>query len=160
LTQSRKKLTPQETFPGLPDRIKKLRDSKYQEDFGETIGVSKQMVSKYEAGLAIPSAETLRKIADYGGVTVEFLLRGENKNAPQVLYQTPEEYDAQPLRPLETDLLMQIIAALEQLLAGDRRLKLTPAQKARLIALLYEHCRENREKPTLRLVKKYLLLAD
>ena len=37
---------------------------------------------------------------------------------------------------------------------------MAPDQKARLIALLYEHCRDNREKPTLRLVEKYLLLVD
>ncbi|MFZ0051593.1 MAG: hypothetical protein WAK96_07430 [Desulfobaccales bacterium] len=87
-------------------------------------------------------------------------MRGEYKAAPQVLSQAPAEYDAQPLRPLETGLFFEVVAAVEQLLAGRRRLKLAPAQKARLIALLYEHCRDNREKPTLHLVQKYLLLAD
>jgi hypothetical protein len=40
------------------------------------------------------------------------------------------------------------------------RLKRRSIQKARLIALLYEHCTDNKEKPDEILVKRYLPLAD
>jgi transcriptional regulator with XRE-family HTH domain len=139
-------------------RIKKIRGDLSQKEFAKILGVNQTTVCKYESG-RLPDEGTLKKIADYGGVTVEWLLRGEEKPPHQVLYQAPEQYDGQPLRPLETELLTQVVAAVEQLLAG-RRLKLTPPQKGRLIALLYEHCRDNRDRPTLRLVEKYLLLAD
>ena len=87
-------------------------------------------------------------------------MRGEDKSGAPVLYQAPEEYDGRPLRPLETALIVAVIAAVDQLLNGRRRLKLTPAQKGRLIALVYEHCRGNRDQPTVHLVEKYLLLTD
>ncbi len=116
-----------------------------------------------------------KKIADIGKVSDEWILYGEEiKKTPDsgVKYSirtreiAPEDYDAQPLRSLETILLIQIIALVEQFLEDrphklfGRRQKLQPEQKGRLISLIYEHCRDNRETPTLHLVEKYLLLAD
>lgn len=166
---SRKKLQKIATILGFGNRVRHIRGKFGQEDFGKLIGVHKSTVSRIEAEIYFPDESLLKKIAEYGGVTVEWLLHGEGVREspdPRVKYCirdreiSPRDYDAQPLRPLETGLIAQVVAVVEQLLAERRRLKLTPQQKGRLISLLYEHCRENREPPTSHLVEKYLLLAD
>lgn len=43
----------------LPEYIKKLRGKMTQEEFGKSLGVSKQAVTQYESGVAKPKAETL-----------------------------------------------------------------------------------------------------
>ena len=45
-----------------------------QAEFGSRIGLSKAVVSKYENGLGYPTFDVLIKIADYFGVTTDFLL--------------------------------------------------------------------------------------
>lgn len=43
-------------------------------------GVSREMISKYERGIAIPSVDAAKKIADAFGVSLDFLV-GEGMNA-------------------------------------------------------------------------------
>lgn len=51
-------------------------------ELGEKIGVSESTISLYETGRRSPSYEILLKIAEYFGVSVDYLLRGnEEKNA-------------------------------------------------------------------------------
>lgn len=59
------------------EKIKKLRTEKglSQDELGNLINVHGRHVWKYEKGKALPQAETLIKIADVFGVTVEYLLR-------------------------------------------------------------------------------------
>lgn len=45
-----------------------------QEALAEKIGVSRQAVSKWETGDALPETSKLKALADYFGVTVDFLL--------------------------------------------------------------------------------------
>ena len=45
-----------------------------QKDFAKIINYSDKTVSKWELGYASPSIETLKQIADYYGVTVDYLL--------------------------------------------------------------------------------------
>lgn len=45
-----------------------------QQDFAKIINYSDKTVSKWELGYAIPSVETLKQIADYFGVTVDYFL--------------------------------------------------------------------------------------
>ncbi len=45
-----------------------------QSDLSVKSGVSREMISKYERRLAIPSVDAAKKIADSFGVTVDFLL--------------------------------------------------------------------------------------
>ena len=53
-----------------------LRKSKNltQQDFAKVLNYSDKTVSKWELGYAIPSVETLKQIADYFGVSVDFFL--------------------------------------------------------------------------------------
>ena len=53
-------------------------------ELGEKIGVSESTISLYETGRRSPSYEILLKIAEYFGVSVDYLLRGnEEKTASQ-----------------------------------------------------------------------------
>ena len=61
-------------------RIKKIRAidlDMNQKRFAKQLGISQPMVSKYEKGQVIPSAEILLKIARLGKTTVEKILEGE-----------------------------------------------------------------------------------
>ena len=49
------------------------------------MGVSSQAVSKWENDLSCPDIALLSKLADYFGITIDKLLRGENSYAVQVV---------------------------------------------------------------------------
>jgi transcriptional regulator with XRE-family HTH domain len=60
-------------------RIRSIRGKINQTDFAKMIGVRKQnYVSRYEHG-RIPNPELLVRIANYGKVTVDWLLTGRGK---------------------------------------------------------------------------------
>jgi transcriptional regulator with XRE-family HTH domain len=155
---SRKKLTSEETFPDLPKRIKFLRGKRTQKEFGEILGVSKASVSKYESGISIPSSDILRKIASAGNKPIEWLLRGDQPSALQVLGQTPEICGAVSGPPLDAALLAEIITEIQNLIA-DKRLELSPQREARLVALVYDHCQEDKVKPDRMLVERFLWIT-
>ena len=48
-----------------------------QEEFGQTIGVSRQAVSKWESGESMPDIEKLKRISNYYGLTIDDLLNGK-----------------------------------------------------------------------------------
>lgn len=60
------------------NNLKELRKLKgaTQKDVGDYIGVSFQTYSRYEKGIFQPDHETLAKIAEYFGVSVDYLLAG------------------------------------------------------------------------------------
>ncbi len=53
--------------------LRKSRDLT-QQDFAKIINYSDKTISKWELGYAIPNVETLKDIADYYGVTIDYLL--------------------------------------------------------------------------------------
>jgi phage repressor protein C with HTH and peptisase S24 domain len=61
----------------LGGRIKHLRGTLTLDEFGNLVGVSRSMVSKYENGDAWPKPETLSNIVEYGKVSYEWLLTGK-----------------------------------------------------------------------------------
>lgn len=141
-------------------RIRKIRGLLNQKEFAEILELNQATICKYESG-RIPEALTLKRIADYGGTTVEWLLYGEAPpaQAKQLQEHAPEIYDGRPIAPLDFPKLIEVLAAVEDYYSAHR-LKRRSIQKARLIALLYEHCTINKEKPDDILVKRYLPLAD
>lgn len=56
--------------------LKNLRKSRNltQKELGAKIGLSKAVVSKYENGLGYPTYDVLIRIAQYFGVTTDYLL--------------------------------------------------------------------------------------
>lgn len=60
-------------------RIKNIRQTNglTLEQFGKLFGASKGNVSLWEKGSSLPSNERIKKIAEYGNMSVEELLYGE-----------------------------------------------------------------------------------
>jgi transcriptional regulator with XRE-family HTH domain len=118
-----------------------------QEVFGNMLEVTKSTVSRYEAG-RVPDTETLERIADFGGVTVDWLLRGERGAPPAAtgrgaghdLAKTEEKPAVRGpggAAALDQALLVQIISGVEKWLAR-RGLTLKPDKKGELIGILYQ----------------------
>lgn len=79
----------------LLDRVKtgqrikaiRLQIGKSQETFGTLFypSVSKGAVSRWETGNTIPNTERLKRIADLGHVSVDFLLHGSTTSNPEIV---------------------------------------------------------------------------
>lgn len=63
-------------------RMAELRKKKElsQTDFAKTVGVSREMIGRYERDEVVPSIEVAKKIADALGVSLDYLA-GEGMNA-------------------------------------------------------------------------------
>lgn len=66
----------------LGEKIMRLRQSKglSQEEFGEKMGVSRQAVSKWETGQAIPDVDKIILMSDIFDVTTDYLLKDESES--------------------------------------------------------------------------------
>ncbi len=65
-----------------------------QEQLGERVGVTRQAVSKWEAGTAMPDALTAAKLCEALNVSADFLLLGKGEtipNAPEPAAVLPDE---------------------------------------------------------------------
>lgn len=60
----------------IGEKIKKLRQEKNvsQAALGEIVGVHEKHISRYERGISRPSTEVLRKMAEFFGVSIDFLV--------------------------------------------------------------------------------------
>ena len=113
---------------------------------------------RYESGRQPPAA-VLQKIADYGGVTVKWLLTGKEEGPAEAAREhVPESYSVS-LPDLNTQLLADAILRVEETVKAHR-LKMTPDRKARLIAKVYDDCKAAHERPSRLHVEKILLLVD
>ena len=67
------------------ERFRELRKKSglSQEELAEKLNVSRQAVSKWETGAAVPTADKLAEIADFFGVSLDMLMRGDNSEIPQ-----------------------------------------------------------------------------
>jgi transcriptional regulator with XRE-family HTH domain len=155
---SRKKLHQLGTFIGIADRIGEVRKklNLSQEEFGKLVGVRKSTISRYESG-TIPGDENLRRIAEIGNTTIEWLLRGEQTSIPQ-LAERAKDTNSQPGAPLDVALLSEVLAETKKFIA-DKRLKLVPQREARLVALVFDHCQGNKVKPDRNLVERFLWIT-
>lgn len=70
----------------LGKRIKKLREKKNlnQLEFSKILNISNTTLSQYEAGNRTPSDEIKEKVADYFGVSVDYLLGRTEKSISEV----------------------------------------------------------------------------
>ena len=59
----------------FPARLRQLREAKHidRKTLGELCGLSKNMIGKYESGERDPSIKSLTLIADYFGVSLDYL---------------------------------------------------------------------------------------
>lgn len=61
---------------GFSAMLKKLREERHlsQKDVADYLGVTRQAIASYELAKREPDYEVLRKLADYFGVSVDYLL--------------------------------------------------------------------------------------
>ena len=81
----------------------------------------------YERGNHLPTGPVLLRLAEMG-INTNWLLTGQGQ---MLLCESPSS-------PLNEDLLGQVIAGVEELLA-ERGYRVTPAHKAELIGIFYRH---------------------
>ncbi len=120
------------------------------------MGISQGTVTKYENGIASPGTYVLKKIADHGGVPVEWLLHGEEKGtAPELMGHAPEKYDTRPAL-LDVEALQRALSLARLFIKKERR-RLSEAGQAQLAAYLYEYIDSEKEDPGLVVMRR---LAD
>lgn len=75
----------------FPERLRELRGRRgvSQKSLSELFGLSKNMVCRYETGQAHPKTETLIRIADYFGVSLDYLTGISEKNSRAEHYSVP-----------------------------------------------------------------------
>lgn len=67
------------------ERLYQLRKGRgiSQEELANAVGVSRQAVQKWEAGASTPDLNNLSALADFFSVTLDYLVRGTEPEAPQ-----------------------------------------------------------------------------
>lgn len=75
----------------IEDRIQLLRKQKglSQEQLADEIGVSRQLVSKWENEQAVPDMERIIILSDYFGTTTDYLLKGIEPTVEKEVKKTP-----------------------------------------------------------------------
>lgn len=83
----------------FPEKLYSLRKSRgeSQEQLAEALGVSRQAISKWETGAAVPETDKLLLISRRFGVTVDSLLKDEeDPTAPAVATAAADDASAVP----------------------------------------------------------------
>ena len=77
----------------LSEKLYKLRKNSglSQEQLAEQLNVSRQAISKWEQGTAIPESEKLISISNYFGVTVDYLLKDDIEDTINTTAKVVEE---------------------------------------------------------------------
>ena len=77
----------------LNDRIQELRQAKRmtQVDLAKSLGLTKQGVSNWENDNVLPSVEMLSRIADFFGVSTDYLLCRDDGQTLDVNGLSPDE---------------------------------------------------------------------
>lgn len=124
------------------DILKSLRKSRgfnNAKDFCEAIDISVNTYQNYETGKRIPTAEMLIKLADFYGVTTDYLL-GRSDDKSDALAKLAEDFD---MAVLEKHIL-------------DKYLNLPKDKRAECMAFLHESVEEiRRESAELRRKSTY-----
>lgn len=84
----------------LAKKLVSLRKKKglTQMDLAERLNVSRQAVSRWEVGAAVPSTDNLKILSELYGVSVDDILKGETV----ILPQNSDTTDTPPEPPMET----------------------------------------------------------
>lgn len=78
----------------LSEKIMQLRKKNgwSQEDLANQLDVSRQSVSKWEAGASIPDLNKILKLSEIFGVSTDYLLKEELEDSEAVKVEVPEEH--------------------------------------------------------------------
>ena len=77
----------------LSEKLYKLRKNSglSQEQLAEQLNVSRQAISKWESGTAVPESEKLITISNYFGVSVDYLLKDDEEDNARATDSAIEE---------------------------------------------------------------------
>ena len=91
-------------------RLKELRKArKYkQTDLAEVLSCSQGVYSRYESGEREPPFDIIKKLADFYGVTIDYLMGGAATTEQTAMQPTPQQ--AQEKAPADDPLTEQIMA--------------------------------------------------
>jgi len=83
-------------MPSFPDRLKELRVGKgvTQKVMADFLGMIEQAYQRYELGTREPNHETTIKLADYFGVSLDYITGRTNLPMPLDELLTPEQWEA------------------------------------------------------------------
>ena len=116
-------------------RLKTLRNNRKitMKNLGEVIGVGESTISLYESGKRQPDYETLKKIAVFFDVSIDYLLENDT------IKKDPPSKDGEPLAVLQDTIDYEILGAFK---------KLSPQGQEAALAQLHilAKLEENREK--------------
>lgn len=135
-----------------------IEDLKRGGRLAKKLGVHNSVITRLIDLKSFPTIENIITICQNAGISSDYLLFGK-KLQPSLQEFCSEHYEGRPLESLETVLLFEVIETVDEVVINQRQ-KLSVRQTARLVALVYEHCRRKRERPDADLVEKYLLLKD
>jgi transcriptional regulator with XRE-family HTH domain len=103
---------------GFPSRLKQLRLQKglSQKGLADILGLHTIHYGRYERGDSKPAAETLSKLADALGVSVDYLLEGDTENATFANLEDKELLkmfaETEKLDPDEKEVIKKVLHAL------------------------------------------------
>ena len=102
------------------ERLYQLRKGRgiSQEELANAVGVSRQAVQKWEAGASTPDLNNLSALAGYFSVTLDYLVRGVEPEAPQAAPAVP--------RPISWQELCRTIGGAYDIASESRSLKERP----------------------------------
>lgn len=114
-------------------RLKELRKSKKykQTDIADVLSCSQGVYSRYESGEREPPLDIIKKLADFYGVSVDFLMGSEAKTEPSTVLSAPQltqkkaaadmRAEAKELLESMTDEEYELALAMLKLLQGKKR---------------------------------------
>lgn len=87
-------------------RLKELRKARKlkQTDIAEVLSCSQGVYSRYESEEREPPFDIIKKLAEFYGVTIDFLMGGEatkDQSPPQVQQKAPSTLDEEIMKELE-----------------------------------------------------------
>lgn len=94
----------------LGKRLKKLREEKglTQKQLAEIISMSQQTIGHYEVGRARPDLDTLQRLAEIFGCSIDFLLgNSNNRNYPHT--QAAHKSEDAPLTEEDFDYIEKLL---------------------------------------------------
>ncbi|MEK6452577.1 helix-turn-helix transcriptional regulator [Caldifermentibacillus hisashii] len=89
------------------ERLKRLREDKKlsQQQLADRLNINRSTYARYELGQTQPDYETLQRLADFYGVSVDYLFGRENKKNLPELTAKDERDIAKRMEKLKKDLM-------------------------------------------------------
>jgi transcriptional regulator with XRE-family HTH domain len=150
---------PYGSYHDISARIREVRGELKKAKFADLLGIPRPNFYKYEDG-RLPPADVLQRIADYGGVSVKWLLTGEEEVKELGKSSLPDQPPVTPEHPRPCDiqefLLAEVLRAVEEYM--EKHETSHPLNiMARLITAVYNHCARELVPPSEDLIMGYLV---